>query len=73
MATASMAAQRTSLEPALVMGPRMTLVSDSMCLGVSPAHEHRCRAVGKRRTSPISATKMAAMVGPTPWMAWMAR
>jgi hypothetical protein len=38
--TASMAAHRTSFEPCLVSRPRRTLVSDSRCLGVKPAHEH---------------------------------
>src|SRR4051795_5023150 len=67
-----MAAHRTRWLPCLVMWPRWTLVSDSRWEGVSPAHEHRCRAVGKRVTSPISATKMAAMIGPTPLIAWIA-
>jgi hypothetical protein len=31
-----------------IIRQRMTLVSDSMCLGVRPAQEHRCRAVAKR-------------------------
>jgi hypothetical protein len=39
---------------------------------VSPAHEHNASAERNRATSPISATKMAAMVGPIPSMAWMA-
>src|SRR5918995_2470806 len=56
-----MAAHRTRWLPCLVMCPRWILVSDSRWEGVSPAHEHRCRAVGKRETSPISATKIAAM------------
>ncbi len=71
-ATASMAAQRTSLEPCLVMRPRATLVSDSRCWGVSPAHEHSASAERNRVTSPISATNTAANTRPTPWMAWMA-
>jgi hypothetical protein len=37
--TASIAAHRTSFEPALVIGPRATLVSDSRCRGASPAHD----------------------------------
>ena len=53
--------------------PRVVLVSDWRCLGVSPAHEHNAWAERNRATSPISATKMAAMVGPTPLIAWMAR
>jgi hypothetical protein len=68
LAAASMVAQRTKREPALVMRPRRTLVSDSLCLGVSPAHEHRASAERKRETSPISATKMAPVTGPTPLM-----
>ena len=42
--TDSIAAHRTSLEPCLVIRPRRTWVSDSWCLGVSPAHEARCAA-----------------------------
>src|SRR6202171_1741208 len=38
---ASTAAHRTSLLPCLVMCPRRTTVSDSRCVGVKPAHEHR--------------------------------
>ena len=34
-------AQRTNLEPCLVICPRCTTVSDSRWRGVSPAHEHR--------------------------------
>ena len=67
------AAQRTSREPCLVMWPRCTVVSDSRCLGVSPAQEHSWDGPGKRRTSPISAVKIASEVGPTPGSAWMAR
>ena len=70
--TASMAAHRTNLEPALVMGPRITLVSDSRWRGASPAQEVSASALGNRDTSPISATKMAAMMGPTPGIAWIA-
>ena len=36
--TDSIAAQRTSREPCLVIRPRCTVVSDSWCFGVSPAH-----------------------------------
>ena len=57
---------------ARLIGPRRTVVSDSRCRGVSPAHETRCGGSGKRRTSPISATNTAASVGPTPGMAWIA-
>jgi hypothetical protein len=32
----------------LVIGPRRTTVSDSRCLGVSPAHELRCAGLAKR-------------------------
>jgi hypothetical protein len=68
-----MSAQRTSLEPCLVIDPRTVLVSDWRCRGASPAHEHRASAERNRPTSPISATKMAAMVGPIPLIAWIAR
>ena len=71
-ATASTAAQRTSLEPILVMWPRRTFSSDSWWVGVSPAQLHRWRAEPNRPMSPISATKTAASTGPTPLMAWMA-
>ena len=37
--TDSIAAQRTSREPCLVIRPRWTWVSDSWCLGVSPAQQ----------------------------------
>ena len=40
--TASTAAQRTSRLPCLVIRPRCTVVSDSWCFGVSPAHEASC-------------------------------
>src|SRR5205085_5191128 len=50
-----MAAQRTRGEPCLVMGPRLTLSSDSRCLGVRPAHEQSRSGAWKRETSPISA------------------
>lgn len=69
---ASTAAPRTSVEPCLVIRRRWTWVPDSRCFGVSPAQEHRCRALGNRRTSPISATNTAARIGPTPGMAWIA-
>src|SRR6266511_594729 len=42
--TDSTAAQRTSREPCLVIRPRCTLVSDSWCLGVSPAQQASCSA-----------------------------
>lgn len=57
--TASTAAHRTRLEPCLAW----TLVSDSRCSWVSPAHEHSCAGPGNRYTSPISATKTDASVG----------
>jgi hypothetical protein len=41
--------------------------------GRDPRPEHRWVASGKRPTSPISSVKMAAITGPTPWMAWIAR
>jgi hypothetical protein len=40
--------RRTSVEPCLVIGPRRTTVSDSRCLGVSPAHKLRCAELAKR-------------------------
>jgi hypothetical protein len=69
---ASTAAQRTSREPCLVIRPRCTVVSDSWCLGVSPAQLASCAARRNRLTSPISATNTAARIGPTPEIAWMA-
>lgn len=63
---ASTAAHRTITVPCLVILPRWTLVSDSRCLGVMPAHEHSAWGFGNRDKSPISATKIAAIVGPTP-------
>ena len=68
-----MAAQRTSVEPCLVMLPRRTLTSDSRWRGVNPAQEHNASGLPKQDTSPISATIMAPMVCPTPGMAWMAQ
>ena len=70
--TASTAAQRTMVEPCLLIRPFFEVVSDSYSLGVIPAHEHRCRAVGNRLMSPISATNMAAVICPTPFRIWMA-
>ena len=64
--TALIAAQRTALEPCLVMCPRCTTVSDSRWRGVSPAHEHRWAGSVKRCASPTSATNTAASVGPIP-------
>jgi hypothetical protein len=66
---ASINAQRTRAGPCLVMGPRRTLVSLSRWRGVNPAHEHSAGADRNRAMSPISATRIAAMVGPIPWMA----
>jgi hypothetical protein len=63
--TVSTAAQRTSVDPCLVICPRRTVVSDSWWRGVRLAQEHSCGGRAKRRTSPISATKMATKVGPT--------
>ena len=68
-ATASTAAQRTRREPCLVMWPRRTVTSDSLCVGVRPAQLHRCRAEVNLEMSPISATNIAASTGPTPGMA----
>ena len=70
-AVPSTAAHRTRREPCLVMWPRRTLLSDSRCFGVRPAQLVRCRAEWNRVTSPISATKMAASVAPTPGIAWI--
>jgi hypothetical protein len=53
----------------LVIRPRVVLVSDSRWRGVNPAHEHNASADRNRPTSPISATRTAAMVRPTPLIA----
>jgi hypothetical protein len=45
---ASISAHRTSGDPCLVIGPRLTLASDSRCRGVSPAHEHSRAGVANR-------------------------
>ena len=66
--TASTAAQRTSRLPCLVIRPRWTVVSDSWCFGVSPAHDANCAGLAKRVMSPTSATNTAASTGPTPGM-----
>src|SRR5205085_11504823 len=58
---------RNSRDPCLVIAPRRTLVSDSRCRGVIPAHEHNRSAVAKRSMSPISATNTAASTGPIPF------
>ena len=63
---ASTSAQRSSGEPCLVMWPRVTLVSDSRCRGVSPAQEHSRAGPGTGVMSPISATITAASTGPMP-------
>jgi hypothetical protein len=44
---ASIAAQRTSRLPCLVIGPRWVVVSDSRCRGVSPAQQVSCRGAGE--------------------------
>jgi hypothetical protein len=49
------------------------LTSDYRCVGVIPAHEHNAGGFGNRDTSPISAMKIATIVGPTPGRAWIAR
>ena len=67
-----MAAQRARWSPWRVMWQRWTFVSDSRWLGVMPAQEQRWRAGAQRVASPISATKTAAKIGPTPSIAWMA-
>lgn len=53
--------QRSSGEPCLVIGPRRTLESDARWRGVSPAQEHSCPGPVNLVTSPISATRTAAM------------
>lgn len=58
--TASTAAQCTNRLPCLVIRPRWQVVSDSRCLGVSPAQLANCSGRAKRVTSPISATNTAA-------------
>ena len=68
---ASITAQRSSREPCLVTCPRATLMSDSRCRGVSPAHEHSCPAFRNRVTSPISAVMTAASTGPIPGSCWI--
>ena len=70
--TDSTAAQRTSREPCLVIRPRCTVVSDSWCFGVSPAHDASCGGPAKRVMSPISATNTAASTGPIPGICWIA-
>ncbi len=70
--TASTAAQRTSREPCFVIRPRCTVVSDSWCFGVNPAHEASCSDRAKRPMSPISATNTAPSSGPTPGICWIA-
>jgi hypothetical protein len=65
-------AQRTIGDPCFVMWPRLTLVSDSRCRGVSPAHEHSRAGVVNRVMSPVSATIIAASTGPMPGRARMA-
>ena len=55
--TASIAAHLTSGGPCLVIDPRRTLVSDSRCRGLNPAHEQTCLAERNRETSPSSAVK----------------
>jgi len=42
-----MTAQRSSLDPCLVMCPRATLTSDSRCRGVSPAQEQQLPRVAE--------------------------
>ena len=68
---ASITAQRSSRDPCLVTCPRATLMSDSRCRGVSPAHEHSCPGFLNRVTSPISAVMTAASTGPMPGSCWI--
>src|SRR5450756_2420843 len=70
--TDSIAAQRTRREPCLVIRPRWTWVSDSWCLGVSPAQQVSFGAEANRVMSPISATNTAPRVGPMPGIFWTA-
>jgi hypothetical protein len=70
--TDSIAAQWTRREPRLVIRPRWTWVSDSWCLGVSPAQQVSFGAEANGVMSPISATNTAARVGPIPGMFWTA-
>ncbi len=63
---ASISAHRKIRDPCLVMCPRLTLVPDSRCRGVSPAHEHTSAGRRNRVTSPISATITAPGTGPMP-------
>ena len=70
---ASITAQRSIRDPCLVTCPRATLVSDSRCRGVSPAHEHSWAAFLNRVTSPISAVITAASTGPMPGSCWITR
>jgi integrase len=53
-------------------GSRRMVVSDSRWRGVRPHQEARWAAERKRWTSPISATRIAAIVGPIPGICWMA-
>lgn len=53
--------------------PAVDFVSDSLSLGVNPAPEQRCMAQGNRWTSPISATRIAAVIGPIPHNPWITR
>ena len=57
----AIAAQRTSFEPCVVIGPRLIVVSDSRWRGVSPHHEARCPADVNLVTSPIPSIC---------WIAW---
>ena len=52
--------------------PPVDVVSDSWCLGVSPAQHVSFGADANLVTSPISATNAAARVGPIPGMFWTA-
>jgi hypothetical protein len=53
----------------LVMGPWWALRSELRIEGVRPAQAHSSRAVGNRPMSPISATRVMAVMTPTPGMA----
>ena len=63
--------QRPAQRGRALMGecPRRALPSELRTLGASPAHEHRCLAVGKRVTSPTSAMISIAVYRPGPDLA----
>ena len=58
---ASVSAQRSVGEPCREMWPRRALPLELRMVGARPAQARRCRAVGKRVTSPISAITSIAV------------